>query len=262
MALPCPVLHRTAASPWRAVEAELDAWHAEGRRASFWWRDDDAVAPSAALDRLLRLAGDLPLTLAVIPRDAGPDLAWHLLDRPAVTIAQHGIAHENHAPAGLKRVELGGDAAPAGLLQALDEARQRLLQLFGATLLPVLVPPWNRIAPELVAALAARGFAGLSTFGPRPARHAAPGLLYINTHIDPVDWRIRCRRPAAEIAAALTGQLAARRAGIMPADEPIGLLTHHRLDVRAIEAMVAALVEILACHPAVRWIGLAEALAG
>ena len=42
-------------SGWAVLEAELDLWQAAGRTASFWWRDDDAVAATPALSRLLAL---------------------------------------------------------------------------------------------------------------------------------------------------------------------------------------------------------------
>ena len=55
--------------PWKPLAEELDRWNAAGRRLALWLRDDDAVAPSPALDRLSRLAEDFgaPVLLAVIP---------------------------------------------------------------------------------------------------------------------------------------------------------------------------------------------------
>lgn len=255
MAFPSLAPQHFSASPWRVVEAELAAWAAAGRVADFWWRDDDAVAPSTALDRLLEV--ELPLSLAVIPQDAEPALARHLADRLHVRVVQHGIAHRNHAPADAKRTEL-----VAGLsLTALSEAATRLADLFGPQLLPVLVPPWNRIAPELVAALPESGFTGLSTFGVRSQRQAAPGLVQVNTHADPVDWRARRARSAEDFATIVADTLALRRLGQADAAEPVGLLTHHRLDDPAIEALVADLVAIATAHPAARWVRLEEALA-
>ena len=250
-------LHRIAASPWQPVEAELDAWAACGRIVRFWWRDDDAVAPSPALDRLLALAEGVPLTLAVIPEMAEPALAGRLAEAPQVAVVQHGVAHENHAAPDAKRVEL----TQAGAAPALVAASKRLAELFGEQILPVLVPPWNRIAPALVPLLPGCGFAGLSTFGPRPQRLAAPGLVQVNTHADPVNWRARRARPVAEFATGLAETLEARRRGRADADEPVGLLTHHRLGDRAIEAMVAALASLVSDHPAACWVGLGEAIA-
>ncbi len=255
MALPSPALHVSSVSPWRVVEAELAAWEAAGRVADFWWRDDDAVAPSRALDRLLDFG--LPLSLAVIPQDAEPALARRLAGYRHVRVVQHGIAHRNHAVVDMKQTEL-----VAGLsLAALSEAGARLAELFGPQFLPVLVPPWNRIAPELIGALSESGFIGLSTFGPRRGRLAAPGLAQVNTHADPVDWRARRARAPDDLASRVADALALRRLGQADAGEPLGLLTHHRLDDPAIEALAADLAAIVSGHPAARWVGLAEALA-
>ena len=38
---------------WDRLEREIDAWAAAGREATLWWRDDDAVAATAELERLL-----------------------------------------------------------------------------------------------------------------------------------------------------------------------------------------------------------------
>jgi hypothetical protein len=257
MALPSLAPPRSSAAPWQVLAAELDAWAGAGRVARLWWRDDDAVAPSAALDRLLALADGVPLTLAVIPAGAGLDLVRRLDGLESVAIVQHGIAHENHAPTDQKRSEL----ASAAVLPALTEGHRRLAALFGERLLPVLVPPWNRIAPGLIPLLPGCGFAGLSGFGPRWQRLATPGLVQVNTHADPIDWRARRCRPAGEIAVRLAGQLADQRLGRADAGEPVGFLSHHRLDDPAAEALAADLAALVAAHPAARWVGLAEALA-
>ena len=100
---------------WRNLSAELDAWAAAGRSATLWWRDDDAVAPSPELDRLLTLARarDLPLALAVIPARASQDLADWLVAQPArATLVQHGYAHQNHARKGEKKAEFKLNAPP------------------------------------------------------------------------------------------------------------------------------------------------------
>ena len=101
---------------------------------------------------------------------------------------QHGFAHADHAPAGAKAIELGGREL-AVILAELDAGRGLLTEAFGALFLALLVPPWNRLDPGLIGRLGAAGFVGLSTYGRRPAAVPAPGLVQINTHLDPVDWR-------------------------------------------------------------------------
>jgi len=239
---------------WAPLEAELAAWAAAGRVARFWWRDDDATAPSAPLDRLLALAGDAPLALAVIPATATDALAERLRTTDSVTVLQHGIAHTNHAAASAKKAELGADRPARALVTALVAGRRRLEVLFGPRFRPVLVPPWNRISGELVALLAHAGFAGLSTAG---RQAGAPGLRQVNSHLDPIDWHgtRRCR-PMDELIAEATRHLLARR--LEASDEPIGLLTHHLLDDPVTERFAADLAGIVRSHPAAAWASAAE----
>lgn len=223
---------------WRALAAELDAWRGAGRRASVWWRDDDAGGPHPALERLLALAAasGVPLGLAVVPAWLADDVA-DLVRRTAapVTVLQHGFAHENHetetAPGRRKvlRAECGAARPAAPVLSEIAEGRARLTAAVGPRALPVFVPPWNRIAPAVLAGLPALGFRALSAFGPRPAVEPAPGLVQVNCHADPIVWREGKRFAGAGATLdRLRAHFAARRQGGADQAEPTGLLTHHR----------------------------------
>jgi hypothetical protein len=212
-------------SDWRAVEQELARWRDEGRELGLWWRDDDAADATPELDRLLALqrAHGVPLALAVVPAAATPALAARLAQEP-VDLLQHGYAHTNHAPAGdNKKEELGLHRPAMVVLGELGTGWLALQRLFGARTLPVMVPPWNRIAPGLVPALPEIGYRGLSTFGIRPRVSPVSGLLQVNTHIDLIDWRTRRFAGAGPVLAAFAQALSAARA----TGEPIGLLSHH-----------------------------------
>ena len=241
-------------SIWAPLEAELRAWTAAGRVARFWWRDDDATAPSAPLDRLLALAGDAPLALAVIPLAATDALADRLRTTDNVTVLQHGIAHINHAAASAKKAELGADRPAGALVPELVAGRRRLEALFGHRFRPILVPPWNRISGDLVALLPQAGFAGLSTAG---RQAGSPGLRQVNSHLDPIDWHGtgHCR-PAGDLIAETTRHVRSRR--VEASDEPIGLLTHHLLDDPAAERFAADLAGIVRSHPAAAWVSVRE----
>ena len=94
---------------WQRLREELALWQALGQSPTLWLRDDDAVAPSAALDRLLGLG--LPVALAVIPANATVALAARLAGEPQAWILQHGWSHTNHAPVGQKKKRAGGGQA-------------------------------------------------------------------------------------------------------------------------------------------------------
>ena len=226
------------AADWSPLTRELAQWRAEGRDLPVWWRDDDARMATPALDRLVTLSArlDLPLHLAVVPEDAGPSLR-DVARLPHVIPLVHGWAHRNHAPAGEKKSEFPQDRAEA--YGEAVAARDRLAALFGDDLLPVFVPPWNRIGDDLVPRLAGLGYAGLSTFTPRRDRLAAPGLVRINTHLDPIDWRGGGGLLAEDaLTALLVGLLQDRRHGRTDATEPLGLLTHHLVHDAAIWSFV------------------------
>ena len=157
---------------WDALTLELDQWGAEGRTAAFWWRDDDAVAPTPALDRLRSLSAGIPIALAVIPAGATPELAAELRDWPESAVLQHGLSHANHETAPAKKAELGA-ARPAAHVIADLKTGWDMLASFDP--LPVLVPPWNRISPDLIGQLPGLGYIGLSTFtrARKPTRRRA-----------------------------------------------------------------------------------------
>jgi hypothetical protein len=231
---------------WRALETTLDAIALRGQAIRLWWRDDDAGRDHPALERLLELAErrDLPLALAVVPLWHEPPAQAAIAASVQATVLQHGYAHASHAPDGDKPIELGG-RAPEVVLAELGEGRALLRDAFGAGFLAVLVPPWNRLEPALIAQLGACGFCGLSTFGRRPDEAGAPGLCQVNTHLDPVDWR------ASRLFVGETAALQ-RLCAVLDPDEPIGILTHHLVMDEAGWTFLDRLLGVLARHPAAR----------
>ena len=253
---------QSRATTWSALRAELDRWAAAGRTATFWWRDDDAVTVTPALETLLSLCEDhrTPLALAVIPQGAEPSLADRLAGSPApVTVLQHGFAHRNHAPGGEKKSELGGHRPLEDVAAELTAGRDRLASLFGDRFLSILVPPWNRIGPDVAAAAASLGYGGLSTFDPRPAGKTGQ----VNTHVDIIDWHGH-RGFAGEAAClgAATAHLSDRLAGRCDPDEPTGMLTHHLVHDDGCWQFIARFLTETDRHDAASWLTAREAFAG
>jgi hypothetical protein len=139
----------------------------------------------------------------------------------------------------------------------IDEVAESLTILksrFGATLCPMFVPPWNRITPDLIAELPAIGYAALSTFTPRDTANAAPGLIRINSHLDPIAWHDgKSLVDPNTLIAQVTRQLADRRTGIADNDEPYGILTHHLVHDAAIWTFTKHLISRLMRGPAIAW---------
>ncbi len=238
---------------WAPLTDELDRWARAGRVARFWLRDDDAVEPTEPLERLLALSArhEVPVALAVIPAFTGDALAGRLAAAPGAEVAVHGWSHENFAPPGEKKQELGGHRPADVVLASLERGLSHLARLHGPRLTPVLVPPWNRIDPALVSRLGGLGFRALSVFGPEKAL----GLPAINTHVDVIDWRgTRGGRPGGDLA----GEMAVRLRAIAGGEGTLGLLTHHLVHDETVWRFLEELFERTARHPGCRWTRLSE----
>ena len=242
-------------STWAALTDELARW--PDGQATFWWRDDDAVAASPALARLLSVARDVPLALAVIPAPLESSLAPAVAASNAAVL-QHGYAHTNHAPPHAAKMELGPHRPFPHTLADMAQGWARLEAAFGARALPVMVPPWNRLVPALVPLLPEIGFKGLSTFGVRRRTEPVRGLVQANTHVDIIDWRgTRGFAGEDEVLGTLVRHLAARRSGAVPIEEPTGLLTHHLVHDETAWDFLARLVADVARHAGARWLDAA-----
>jgi hypothetical protein len=105
-----------------------------------------------------------------------------------------------------------------------------------------------------VAGLRQAGLAGLTTFKPRLSHFAAPGLVQVNTHFDPIDWRNGgSLLPPTLLAEQLTIELADRRNARTDQTEPYGLLTHHLVHDEAVWAYMAELLTLLKQSRVTRW---------
>ncbi|MFC6790187.1 glycosyltransferase [Methylobacterium komagatae] len=226
------------------LRTALDRAARDGRAVCLWWRDDDAVAATPALDRLLSLADGRPLLIAAIPAGIEPSLGQRLARAQNVSVAVHGLGHDNHAPSGEKPAEFGPRRDRSRLREearrALDLARGALP---ASLLLPVFVPPWNRMDAAFAAELAGLGYFGLSAAGGAPV----PGLARADATLDVIDWRgTRSLRDPASLIAALAAH-AETGAGTT-----LGLLTHHLAHDEAVWDFLEKVLPVLD-HPAIRW---------
>lgn len=241
---------------WTALERELEAWQDQALTLPLWWRDDDAIAPTAQLGQLHALSENLglPVHLAVIPRDAIAALARDVSSSPQLIPVVHGWAHQNHAPKGDKKAEFGMHRPVQKCLEDAARGLHTLQELFGEALTPMFVPPWNRISDDVISGLAGLGYSSLSTFTPRTHHKAAAGLTQINTHIDPIHWKgDRSLVPPQQLLDQVSRQLHNRRLGLADNAEPYGILTHHLVHDAAIWSFTQALISRLLAGPARPW---------
>ena len=242
-------------SAWAALSDELARW--PDGQATLWWRDDDAVAASPALARLLSVARGVPVALAVIPAPLDSSLAPAVAASNA-TVLQHGYAHTNYAPPHAAKMELGPHRPFPHTLADMAQGWARLEAAFGTRALPVMVPPWNRLAPALVPLLPEIGFKGLSTYGVRARAEPVRGLVQANTHADIIAWRgTRGFAGEDEVLGALVNHLAARRTEAVPIEEHTGLLTHHLVHDEAAWDFLVRLVAETVRHSGARWLDAA-----
>lgn len=242
---------------WKPLQEELARRAADNSEVRMWLRDDDAIAPTPALDRLLELTRQyqIPVAIAAIPALTGAPLAERLIAMPHATVVVHGWKHENHAAPGQKKLELGGDRPIGEILNDLSAALGRMLELCRKSLQPMLVPPWNRIAEDVLPHLEGLGYAAVSCFGANRFKTSIP---VINTHVDLIDWRgtRSCRDHAELLDALLRHVQRTERAG-----EPIGILAHHLDHDEAAWRFLDKLFALTRKFPICSWLSPAELIA-
>lgn len=235
---------------WRK---RLDALEKEGRTLALWLRDDDAVDVTPQLERLLDLceANAAPLTLAVIPENTGFPLAQHLANFEKVEVAVHGWSHRSYSAPPAKKQELGNDRPLPVILNEVQAGLGKLKALHGTRFVPMMVPPWNRISPEITAELPKLGFKTLSVFG----REKPAPLPLLNTHIDIMNWHgVRGGRPAETLYEELLSYL----------DQPVpalGILSHHLVHDETAWQFLASFLQSTAGHPACKWSAASQLIA-
>lgn len=228
--------------------AALDECGRRGMTADLWLRDDDAVEQTPALDTLLDLCRSfaVPVTLAVIPEMTTDRLAQHLDASDIAHVAVHGWSHTNYAGNGEKKQELGTHRELSIILDELQSGLNKLQDLHGRRLVPMLVPPWNRVDASIVTELAGLGYHALSVFGPE--KNTLPPCL--NTHVDVIDWHGSRGGRDDDV---LFTETAARILKTVQDGGTTGILTHHLVHDDNVWRFLRRLFEATANHSAARW---------
>lgn len=243
---------------WRALIDELDAWTAAGLTATFWWRDDDGVAPTEQLDRLLATAEPLPIALAIISGWTTKALAERLDGCQRITVLQHGWHHTNHGSPTM-RTEYSGDRPADDVMKELRQGRERMSALFGKLFQPVFVPPWYHFDDTFLPLLLQSGLWSMSRKGARSSTAKGAGIFEGNVHADLLEWQ----HPPAFVGTGmaidqLIGHLRQRRLGLCDIDEPTGILTHHANQDLPAYDFIERLAELTTAHKAAKWLRASE----
>lgn len=229
------------------VRGALD--HSRGP-VTFFFRDDDGGWRDHRLLRLVDLFSELalPLDLALIPRDLGPEIARELADRVdwsagRLGLHQHGLAHRNHEPEG-RKCEFGSSRSRADQLLDIADGRAQLQSQLGARVQPIFTPPWNRCTRVTGECLVELGFTALSRES-RAAPLRVPGLVEVPVRLDWFAHRKRIRLTLEELGQGLASEI---RSG----PQPVGVMFHHALMDEAELADAGLVLELLAGHPSAR----------
>ena len=169
-------------------------------------------------------------------------------------ILQHGYAHQSHAAPGVKKIEIGGQRHNSDIARELQTGFNILQKAFPHQFIPVLVPPWNRIEARCYSAVKAAGLQGISSMWARKEAHPAAGLLQVNTHLDPVNWRHdRGFIDHSTAIVQLQMHLRGRRIGLLDEAEPTGILTHHLEQTETVWDFCDELFSVIDEHRAACW---------
>jgi hypothetical protein len=244
-------------NPWQNLTTELDAWATAGQVAQLWWRDDDAIEDTEALERLLSLQqkSGTPLAIAAIGGLATKPLADRINEKitggQEIYLLSHGFRHQNHALEGEKKSEFPNHRLAYDMLADVALGFEGLKVLFGAHALPVFVPPWNRFAPGMVPRLQNAQIKAFSSYGSASDLREF-GVQNVNCDVDIINWRgdrgfVGEKNVSQQLCHALQAARTADTAS------PVGILSHHLDHDDACWAFLAKLFQFTQAHPAASW---------
>ncbi len=194
-----------------------------------WWRDDDAVKDSDALQDFLHALSAAPLLLAVIADKYDASLIKAVQQQPQIKIAQHGFCHINHSKANDKKSEYPTHRSLNKALAEFQIGKTKLSKDFADQFIPVFVPPWNRLDKAFLPLLLKAGFNGISMYGNKNENENGNGngngnvVNRYDSHIDVINWKeqkkfIGTQNFILSLKHAITNNI-----------NPIGILTHHKI---------------------------------
>ena len=154
---------------WQDLDYEIKSNLDANLPVEFWWRNDDTAYHVNKLKPLAALAKNegVAVGISTVPKLLTECAKTYILQITNANVLQHGYNHTNHATESERKEELGAHRNTNEVLTELLSGQDKLKLAFDKKLLPVLVPPWNKIETTIVNELPNLGYKGLSCFGSR-----------------------------------------------------------------------------------------------
>ncbi len=230
-----------------------DVLNSASKPVTFFFRDDDAGWSDDRLFQLLNIfvEADLPIDLAVIPKDLTGKLSRQLLkcieaSGRKVGVHQHGYAHVNHERQGRKS-EFGKHRSYGEQFIDIKEGANILEMEFGLLCDKIFTPPWNRCTKETGQCLIDLGFNGLSR-----EKTAVPlnlsSLLEIPIRMDWFAHRKHVRLGLEEFGRHLALETFS--------SQPVGVMFHHAVMDENEMRHAKELLSFLALHKNVKAVNM------
>jgi hypothetical protein len=224
----------------------------KGKKITFWWRDDDAIEETQALQKLLKLVDHKAISIATIPEYCTKSLIDIVKENPYIHLLQHGVSHENFAHKEEKKCEFPTHLSDEHHWQRIQYGRDKIFQLYPEWDGKGFVPPWNRMKLNSAEGLKDIGFDYISAFESLKARNiATKHIAYCDSNIDPIDWKGNDgKNNYGFIGWQACDDILLHHAQYQ---QHIGLLTHHLVHNEAMWHKLEIIADFMHHHPAIDW---------
>ncbi len=225
----------------------------------FWWRDDDAVEESTALNHLIDLQQryNIALHLAVIPHHLKSTLLDSLSPHDDIWVLQHGFSHQSYAAPQQRKIELGGECDPEQLRKQLAQGKHILEHAFPKQFLPIMVPPWNRVddwVHPLLQSIGYSAWSGLASLSPSlNTKNIVDQLDNYPVHIDIMNWKTRQFAGVEIVVNNIIQHLEKQRLSTTSENKAIGLMTHHLVHDTSCQQFLDQFFAFSQTHSMIEW---------
>ena len=206
----------------------------------FFLRDDDAYDVNEKWCYFADAVEETPVLLGIVPFWLKDNFAEYCHHNSWIQPAMHGAYHKRSSF--YKKCEF----SPESCYHEVYETLQKALLHWHSYQLKTpcfYIPPWNRMSEKFYPILQGLGFKKISKYhkvGTHSKAHHA--LQSMHTEIDIIDWRNEKKFIGTETFWEQATKAAAFRRENEIFHHPIGILTHHGVHTKAINAFLKNLI--------------------